>query len=101
MSQRFFAVDMLPQLQRRQRSEGVGMLAGANHNRVEFVRVVVKLAVIRELPCVGVLLRGRADSRIVDVAEGDDVLGSDRAQVGTSSTARTDDGDIQAFVEIP
>src|SRR5581483_6525739 len=56
--QRFFAVDVLLALQRRQRGKSMRMLGGADDDRIEIAifQLIVKFAEIAELPSVRRLL---------------------------------------------
>ena len=100
--QRLLAVDVLAQLQGRQRGEGVGVLGRAHDHRVELAGVVVELA---EVAGIGVPWDGSeprlVDGRLGDVAERHDVLGADVLEVGPAPAARADHGDIQLLVEVP
>ena len=57
--QRFFAVHVLPELQRRKRGKGVRVLAGADDDGVKFIGVVVQPAEIGNLSRLRVVLRRR------------------------------------------
>ena len=101
VSQRLFAVDVLPQAEGGQRREGVGMLGRAHDDRVELARVVVELAEITASSGLGVVRGGPLDGRLKDVAEGHDVLGRDVLEVRAAAAADTDHGDVELLVQVP
>ncbi len=61
---------------------------------------VEDLAEVGELLRLGELLGSLVDGRLVDVAEGHDVLGADAAGVAPSAAAGADDGDVEFVVEV-
>jgi hypothetical protein len=99
--QRLFAIHMLIELQSRQGCERVSVFASADNNRVKPVCLVVHFAEIGEFRGLGMLLGGGSDVRLVYVAERDNVFRCYFAHVCTATTAATDDGDVQPFVQIP
>ena len=96
----FFAVDVLLMLQGTHGRQGMGMLAGADDDGVEVLGAVEELAEVGELLCFGEFLGGLFDGRPVDVAEGDDVLGTDAASIAASAATGADDGDVEFVVEV-
>src|SRR5262249_8774910 len=93
-----FAVDVLAQLERRERGEGVGVFRRADHDGVELPGVVDQLAEVVVGAGLRELLGGLAEAGLVHVAEGDDVLAGDLLGVGRAAAAGADDGDVQLLV---
>ncbi len=95
VGERLLAVDVLPQLQRGQRGEGVGVLGGADHHGVELAGMV------EETPEVHLLARVReGGGRLVEgvavhVAQRGDVLARDALQVRAAPATAADDGEPQ------
>ena len=96
MSHRFFAVEMLAKLQCRNGGVEVGMVRGADGDRVDVLgHRIEHLAEIVELFRLGKLGVGVPGSAVIDIAESDDVLIAQRVQVGPSASANSDAGDIE------
>src|SRR5262249_11837443 len=75
--------------------EGVSVLAGADDHGVELAVMVEEGAEIGAAPRLGKFGGGALDGARIDVAESDDVLGADGAEVGAAAAADTDHGDVE------
>src|SRR5262249_13100836 len=99
--ERFLAVDVLAELERRERRVDVRVLAGAHDHRVESLGVVEQLAEVGEGDGVLVPAGGGGQVLGVHVTQGGDVLGlGDLTHVAATATPATDDGDVDLAVQI-
>ncbi len=98
--ERLLAIDVLVPVERQQRGEGVGVLAGADDHGVEVGGPVEQLAEIGERAGLRMRGLGGVERRPAHVAQGDDVLGGDALEVGRAAAAGADDGDVQLVVEV-
>ena len=58
------------------------------------------LAKIDERGRLGISLRRAGKPPLVDIAQGDDILGGDTSQVRSTAASRRNDGDVQLAVEV-
>ncbi len=104
VGQRLLAVDVLAALHRRHGDDGVGMVGRGHGDRVQvllFVQHLAEVAVLGGLIILGLLL-GRVlrvlqqpgHHLVVDVAEGDDVLGADALDVAGAAAPGADAADV-------
>ncbi len=100
VGERFFAIDMLAQLQGGQRGKGMGVFAGADNDRIELARMIVEFPEIDEFARLRELLRGGGEGGLVHIAQRHDVLRAHGLQVSGAASARADNGDVEALVGI-
>ena len=98
VSQRFLAIDVLAQLERRERGKGVRVLGAAHHDGIDILRVVVEFTEVDMLASLWKLLGRSLKVALVHVAQGDDVLGANLGEVPGAATTATDDGDVQPII---
>ena len=98
VAQRLLAVDVLLELQRRQRREGVRVLGGADDDGVELAGVVVELPEVHFLPRLRMLGRHLVERHAIHVADGHDLLPRDALEIVGAASAAADDGDAQLVV---
>ncbi len=95
VGERLLAVDVLLQLERGQRGEGVRVLGGADEHGVELTGMVEDAAEVDLLPRLRIQGRGLIEGVAIDVADGRDVLGGDAFQVRAATAADADHGDAE------
>ena len=98
VSHRFLAVEMFAELQCRNGGVEVGMVRGADGDRVDVLgHRIEHLAEVVELFRLGELGIGVPGAVVIDIAEGHDVLIAQCVQVGPAASANSDAGDIELF----
>jgi hypothetical protein len=95
VGERFFAVDMLPELKRWESSKGVGVLGAANDDGVDVAGVIVEFSEIDVFAGFGMFLGGGIEVAFVHVTKGNDVFRGDFGEVAGAASAGADDGDVE------
>src|SRR5437867_10270983 len=98
MGQRFFAINVLAQLHRRENGEGMRVLSRGDEYRINVFTLIVKPAEIHILSCFGMFLRGLVKVFLIYVTKGDDVFAADLLGVRATAAARADDGNVEFIV---
>jgi len=97
--QGFLAIDMLAQAQGRGAGHGVLMVRGADDDGVDVALLVEHDAEILILGRVGEAPVGSGRPALIDIAQGNDVLGGRHTrQVGAAPAADADEGDIEPVI---
>ena len=96
MRERLLAVDVLAQVERGLGDHGVRMVGRRDDHGVDpIANLVEHPAEVVERLRLGMALGGLAQAVLVNVAEGDDILASQRLEVVGPATAHTHEGDVQ------
>ena len=98
MGQRFFAENVLAELDGGHHGKRVRVLRRGHDHGVDVVAGVVELTEIHVFPRQGILGGGGVQVLLINVAECDDVLGANLGSVGRPASAGADDGDIELLV---
>jgi hypothetical protein len=73
------------------------MIGGSDNDGVQ-VGLFEKKSIVSVLLCVSKAVAGTVESIAIDIADRDDILGSDGVEITSTPTANTDRTDIQAVV---
>ena len=93
VGERLFAVDMLAAIHGPVGDERVHVIGGAADHRLN-VLLVKAFAPVNVLLSVGKLLRAECQVLLVHVAQGDDILAGDTAEMGFAPAPGADEGDV-------
>src|SRR3954452_25399691 len=91
---------MLAAFQGAHARKSVRVFAGAHDHGIKLASRVEELSEVGEFLCIRVLRGGCVEVPAVDIAERDDVLGTDAAHVAPTAASGANDGDIQLVVEV-
>ena len=94
VAQRLLAVDMLAAVHAPVGDESVGVIRRAADHRLN-VLLVEALPPVHVLLGPGKLLRPKSQVLLVHVAQGDDILAHEAAEMGFAAAPRADEGDIE------
>ena len=98
--QGFLTIDVFPTLQGEHGGEGVRVLARAHHDSVKLIDVVEELAEICAFARFGMFYCLSIEVALVDVAEGDDILGSDGLEVAFAAATGADNGNVKLIIQV-
>ena len=94
VAERLLAVDMLAAVHAPVGDEGVGMIRRAADHRLD-VLLVEELPPVHVLLGPGELLRPKSQVLFVHVAQGDNVLAGEAAEMGFAAAPRADEGNVE------
>ena len=101
VGERLFAVNVLARPKRRHGRESVRVLCRADHDGVEALVIVVKLAEVDVFLGSAMFLRRLAKALLVDVAQSDNVFAGHVRGVAGPAAAGADDSDVELLVRRP
>ena len=100
VGERLLAVDVLLQLQRRQRGEGVRVLGGADDHGVELTGVVEHAPEVLERPCLRKHRCRAIEIALVHVAQRDDLLAGQTLELRAAAPTDPDQRDPQLLARL-
>jgi hypothetical protein len=97
MPERLLAIHVQPGLHRPHARDGMGEIGGGDHDPVEPAGVDQLAEVVVGLRG-GILLLRHAERAVIDIAQGDDILARDAAEVVPPPPAGPDDAEVQLLI---